>query len=262
MKKWIFILLAIVTTHAGMAQDFSRYQKNWYASGTDSMPYRLLLPANYDAGKQYPLVLFLHGSGERGNDNEKQLIHGGKLFLQDHVQKKFPAIVLFPQCSNESFWSNVDIESREGSDKREFTFKADGEPTKALMLLQELMDQILQDYPVDRAQVYVGGLSMGGMGTFEIVRRNPKMFAAAFPICGGTDLSSVHTMTQPAWWIFHGAKDDVVPPQLSELVAAELENAGANVKLTIYPNANHNSWDAAFAEPDLLPWLFSNKRSK
>ena len=101
---------------------------------------------------------------------------------------------------------------------------------------------------------------MGGMGTFELVRRKPKLFAAAFPICGGGNISTAKKLKKTHWWIFHGSKDDVVPPELSKEMADGLKKVGADVKLTLYPDANHNSWDPAFAEKDLLPWLFSHKK--
>ena len=104
------------------------------------------------------------------------------------------------------------------------------------------------------------GLSMGGMGTFELVRRKPATFAAAVPICGGAHEATAKGLRKTAWWIFHGAKDDVVPPHYSKIMADALKKQKANVKFTLYPDANHNSWDPAFAEKDLLPWLFSHKR--
>ena len=118
----------------------------------------------------------------------------------------------------------------------------------------------MKEYRIEKKQVYVGGLSMGGMGTFEMVKRNPKVFAAAIPICGGGNTAWVNQLKKSKWWIFHGAKDDVVPPYLSQQMADALKANGASVKFTLYPNANHNSWDAAFAEPDLLTWLFSQKK--
>lgn len=98
---------------------------------------------------------------------------------------------------------------------------------------------------------------MGGMGVFELVKRMPKTFAAAFPICGGANPVTASRMKKTSWWIFHGAKDDVVPPHHSEDMVAALKKANAKVKFTLYPNANHNSWDSAFAEPELLSWLFT-----
>jgi predicted peptidase len=258
IKRLPLVALIIFSCILIHAQDLSLYQKKLYIMGSDTMPYRLLLPDNYDATKKYPVIFFLHGAGERGNDNEKQLVHGAKLFLKDDVRKNFPAIIVFPQCAANSFWSNVDIKMVNG--KRTFSFQEAGEPTIAMKLAQELLMNIMKTYPVVKKQVYVGGLSMGGMGTFEIVRRNPKLFAAAIPICGGGNATTASALKKTKWWIFHGGKDDVVPPKLSEDMVNALKEVKASVKFTLYPNANHNSWDSAFAEPDLLSWLFAQKK--
>ncbi|MEI9806380.1 MAG: prolyl oligopeptidase family serine peptidase [Bacteroidota bacterium] len=130
-----------------------------------------------------------------------------------------------------------------------------------MKMAQELMQKLLKEYPVKKKQVYVGGLSMGGMGTFEIVRRNPKLFAAAIPICGGGQPSTAPKLKKVKWWVFHGAKDDAVPVRLSEEMVAALKSVKASVRFTVYPEANHNSWDAAFAEPELMKWLFRQKRN-
>lgn len=258
MRGHFFLLLCfIIFSSSLLAQDKSLFQKHWYFQGSDTLPYRLLLPENFDPQKNYPLILFLHGSGERGNDNEAQLIHGSSLFLRDSIRKNYPAIVIFPQCPSNSYWSNVKIENKEG--KRVFSFPEKGEPSVAMNMLLNLIKEIQQKYHPDEKRLYVGGLSMGGMGTFELVRRNPKMFAAAFPICGGSNTKTAKKLKRPNWWIFHGLKDDVVPPELSQAMADALKKKGADVQLTLYPDANHNSWDAAFAEKSLMPWLFSKQ---
>jgi len=258
MNKLIGLILSISLSVTTTAQDLSLFQRKQFIIGNDTLPYRLLLPENYNPSKKYPLVFFLHGAGERGNDNEKQLVHGAKLFLKEEVRTDYPAIIVFPQCPQNSFWSNVDFKMENG--KRIFGFKAEGEPTLAMKMAQELLYFILQEYPVNNKRVYAGGLSMGGMGTFEIVRRNPKLFAAAFPICGGGEPSTASVMKKTKWWVFHGGKDDVVPPELSEKMVDALKAIKAAVKFTLYPDANHNSWDPAFAEPELLSWLFKQKR--
>ena len=132
----------------------------------------------------------------------------------------------------------------------------DEKPTRYMQLLNQLVKYVMETYPVNEKQVYAGGLSMGGMGTFELVYRNPGLFAAAFPICGGANTGTAKYMKNVSWWIFHGAKDDVVPPSHSEKMVESLKKAKAKVKFTLYPEANHNSWDPAFAEPKLFDWLF------
>lgn len=241
------------------AQDLAKYQKETFVKGKDTISYRILFPENFDATKKYPILFFLHGSGEKGNDNQKQLTHGGKLFLKDQVRKQFPAIVVFPQCSLDSYWSNVNIKP-DSTGKREFLFQEKGKPSKAMHALMALVDHFMGQTVTDKKAVYVGGLSMGGMGTYELLRRKPRLFAAAFAICGGDNIANVQKYKKVPLWIFHGEKDDVVPVVYSKRIADQRLVLGKPSKLTLYPEANHNSWDSAFAEPELLPWLFSNHK--
>lgn len=263
MKKYCLLLVGLVAIGSNLlSQDFSLYQKKLLQTGTDTLPYRLLLPENYDSKKEYPLVLFLHGAGERGNNNEAQLTHGAKLFLQQNIRQQFPAIVVFPQCPTNSFWSNVQWVYDSVSQKRDFVFPEEAEPSYAMLMVMQLMRQLNKDYKLKTDQQYVMGLSMGGMGTFELVKRMPNTFAAAMPICGGGNTANTKYMLKTAFWIFHGDADAVVPVALSKAMAAAMQShySAAEMQLTIYPGVNHNSWDNAFAEPELLPWLFSHKR--
>ncbi|MDR2813505.1 MAG: dienelactone hydrolase family protein [Prevotellaceae bacterium] len=259
----IALLLGLVLAAAGglSAQDLSLYQKKHFISGADTLPYRLLLPEGYDASRQYPLLLFLHGAGERGNDNEKQLRNGGALFVRDDVRRDYPCIVLAPQCATGDYWSNVVITTDSVTRKRIFNFQEKGEPTRAMATLMKLLHEAVSKYAVDKTRIYAGGLSMGGMGTFEIVRRNPNVFAAAFPFCGGAHTATAKDLKNTAWWIFHGAKDDVVTPLYSQSMFASLQAENASVGFTLYPHANHNCWDAAFADPELLKWLFKQQKT-
>lgn len=259
MKKYLITILLILPAFAVSAQDLSLYQKKYFVAAGDTMPYRLLLPENFNPKKAYPLILFLHGAGERGSDNEKQLVHGGKLFLKDSIRKNYPAIVLFPQCMANSYWSNVAFQFDSTGKRLAFLFKTDSAPTKAMQMAIELIKSMMSEFTIQKNKIYVGGLSMGGMGTFEIVRRMPGTFAAAFAICGGANPESAPAIKNTAWWIFHGLKDDVVNPKYSIGMANALKAAGADILLTLYPNANHNSWDSAFAEPGLLAWLWAHQ---
>lgn len=258
--KLSLVVFLLFFVFAVKAQDKSLFKKEIHVSGSDTLPYRILLPLNYDAAKKYPLILVLHGAGERGSDNEAQLVHGSYLFLKDSIRQQYPAIVVFPQCPANSFWSNVQFSFDSVTNQRNFNFRSDGDPTTGMKLAQELLNKIMDEYPVNKKQVYVGGLSMGGMGTFEIVRRNPELFAAAFPICGGGAPATAPAMKKVKWWIFHGEADEVVPAAWSQEMVDALKTAGAEVKFSLYPGVNHNSWDNAFAEPELLPWLFSVKK--
>lgn len=250
--------LALLISTQLFAQNEMIYEPKEYISQEDTLLYRVLWPEKFKKKKKYPLVLFLHGSGERGNDNKKQLIHGSKLFLDN--RKEFPAIVVFPQCPEEDYWSNVN-RKEDSTGHKQFNFTVGQPPTHAMEQLMSLMDSLTQLSFVDQKRVYVMGLSMGGMGTFEIISRKPDMFAAAVPICGGARPETAKNFASKVnLWVFHGAKDDVVPPQKSEVMVEAIKKANGNVKFTLYPNANHNSWDSTFAEPNLLPWLFSNTK--
>ncbi|GAC1422505.1 MAG: dienelactone hydrolase family protein [Flavisolibacter sp.] len=258
-KNYSFLSLLIFSLTLVQAQDFSAYQKKWLINGKDSLPYRVLLPINFQASKKYPLIVFLHGSGERGRDNEKQLMHGGDLFLRSDIRASFPAIVIFPQCPDGQSWTNYKLKFG-GNGVQAVDYGLVAPPTPTMTLLQQLFAKAKEDYRIDHKRIYLGGLSLGGMGTFDFVIRHPKIIAAAFPICGAADAAQARTVRKTSWWIFHGGKDNVVPPASSIAMAEALKKEKARVKLTIYPEANHNSWDSAFAEKNLFPWMFAQHR--
>jgi len=250
-----FLLFACILK----AQDFKKYDKGSFIKGKDSIYYRILFPENFNPAEKYPIIFFLHGSGEKGNDNEKQLTHGGKLFLKSNVRKNFPSIVIFPQCPTNDYWANINT-STDDNGKRKISFIENAKPTKAMQSLIGLVKDFLKKPYVNKKQVYIGGLSMGGMGTFELLRHKRNTFAAAFSICGGDNTNNIKKYQKIPLWIFHGAKDDVVDPVFSIAIAERLKTVGDEVKFSLYPKDNHNSWDSAFAEPELLPWLFSHKK--
>lgn len=259
MRRLIPLLLCILSVSVSNAQDLSKYERFAFIQNGDTLPYRILMPENYDASYEYPLVIFLHGRGESGRDNEKQLSNGaGALFLKDSLRKAFPAIVVFPQCAADDYWSNVQTVADKNG-KRQFYFIPDGEPSQSMRLLSGLTDNLFRQFRLKKSQVYVMGLSMGGMGTFELVRRKPGVFAAAVAICGGADPATADKIKGTNWWVFHGDRDETVLPEYSEKMVAALKKVMAKVLFTIYKGVHHNSWEKAFAEPGLLPWLFSNK---
>lgn len=255
--KIIIALSLFANTYSLLAQDFSAYQKKLYIASSDTLPYRILLPQNYNPNKAYPLVLFLHGMGERGNDNERQLIFGAQLFLNDSVLQKNHAVVVFPQCPEKYCWYNFETKIIEN---QEIIISSDTViPNKVLELLKGLIFDLEKQYSLDKKRFYIGGLSMGGLGTFEMVHQNPDMFAAAFPICGGANPSIAKDVAKTSWWIFHGEMDDIVSVQFSKQIYTALQEVHADAKMSLYPNVKHNSWINALQEPELLPWLFSKK---
>ncbi len=195
---------------------------------TLSANYLLYLPKDYnETDKEFPLVLFLHGAGERGDDIEKVKIHGLPKLINEG--KDFPFIVVSPQCPDRMFW-NTDI-------------------------LSKLLDEIEASYRVDKNRIYVTGLSMGGHGTWSLAIEQPNRFAAIAPVCGWADTSKASTIAHIPTWVFHGAKDVVVPVKSSEDMVAALKNYGSNVKLTIYPEANHDSWTETYNNEELYKWF-------
>ncbi|MFD2825915.1 prolyl oligopeptidase family serine peptidase [Leeuwenhoekiella polynyae] len=258
MKNQLAFIIALLGSAVMLAQD--SFERAVYHSDGDSLQYRIQYPLNYDKAKQYPLVLFLHGAGERGSDNETQLTHGAQVFTNTGNRNAFPAIVIFPQCPKDSYWANVDVDR--STYPIGITFHPDKKPTPHLKMAAELVNSFIEDGKVDTSRVYIAGLSMGGMGTYEIVQRNPGTFAAAIAICGAGSTDSVkdYALKTP-FWVIHGADDNVVKPTYSLQMAEAMLDAGAKPRVSVYEHANHNSWDTAFAEPDFLQWLFSHTKA-
>jgi predicted peptidase len=254
MIRLIFLLLC---TQMLQAQDFSAYKKELFIRGRDTLRYRMLYP---EKSKSYPLVVFLHGAGERGNDNEHQLDLGASLFLNDSVRKRFPAIVIFPQCPFDSTWNRFTT----GPDTTD-VYNASLD-TSALTtperLVKQLMDSLADNNIADKKRIYIGGLSLGGFGTYDLVIHYPDYFAAAFPICGNANvkLYTARASHVPVWF-FHGEADEVIYIKPNRDLYKALKDKGAkNIRYNEYPGVHHNSWINAFAEPDLLPWIFSFKK--
>jgi predicted peptidase len=256
----IFALGGWMMSAAG--QDFSAYRKASFTRNGVTLPYRILYPEDYNPQKAYPLIIFLHGSGQRGNDNERQLIHGGKFFLSDSIRTRFPSIVIFPQCGQGDTWSyfNFTIDTANRRINLLFTFQE--KPKKYARLVRLLADSLVQRGLVDTNRLYIGGLSLGGFGVWDFIERYPGYFAAAFPICGGGDTSRAPLIAgRTAVWIFHGASDPLVSVRYARQYFRSLKRVNADVKYNEYPGVRHNSWVNAFKEPGLMEWLFSKTRS-
>lgn len=263
MRLVVGLLTAIMllVTSGVMAQSKDEFKKEQFISKNDTLNYRILFPENFSEEEKYPVVLVLHGAGERGDDNESQLVHGSDLFLDSENRKDYPAFVIFPQAPKEDYWAKVEV--KRDTMPYQFDFKNTEAPTKSLDLVMKMMDSVVAQDFVNKDKVYVGGLSMGGMGTYEIIYKKPEMFAAAFAICGGANPEIAKDYPKGFnIWIFHGEKDDLVPPRLSKAMARSINHHGGNAKVSLYPEDNHNSWDSAFSEPYLLEWLFSHNRNE
>lgn len=230
------------------AQNSDLFDKLLYTSKKDVLPYRLLKPVNPGALESFPLLIFLHGSGERGTDNESQIKHISDLALDPKYRGKYPCYILAPQCPKGELWAE---HNKDGSTKPT--------PTRPMQLVIELIDKICTDFPIDKSRIYITGLSMGGYGTWDLLVRYPNKFAAAVPVCGGGDEKLAAKIKHVPVWAFHGAKDDVVHPRRSRTMVRALQDAGGTPGYTEYPDIGHDSWVQAYQEPHLLPWLFKQK---
>ena len=249
MLNKIFLLITLYCLNTVDAQNLDLFEKEIFIKGKDTLKYRILTPINYNQKNIYPVHLFLHGAGERGNDNELQLIHGAKLFLKKENREKYSSWVIFPQSPKNDWWGY--------EDPYKFDYKVT--KSKAMDLVVKLMDDFIKRKDVDANKVYVSGLSMGGMGTFVILNLRPNMFAAATPICGDGEPSSVNNYAKKIpIWIFHGSDDTVVSPKNSLKMAKAIIENGGSPKMTFYENVGHNSWNNAFKEKD----FFSHKSIK
>lgn len=237
------------------------YKAKIFEHRGDTLPFRILLPKNFNPQNAYPLLVVLHGAGERGNDNESQLVHGSYLFQSEPFRAKYPAIVVFPQCPKASYWASVKRDYEVSLEKK-YTYAKSLPKNPQLEMVEELMDFLEKNYRIDSTRRYVGGLSMGGMGTFELVSRNPDYFTAAFPICGGGNPNWAPLLQKTPLWIFHGEQDNVVWVEHSKRMYRALKEIDAPVKLTLYPEVNHDIWYNAFADQDLMQWLFSYQKNK
>jgi predicted peptidase len=215
--------------------------------------YRLLKPIVFSPDQKYPLIVFLHGAGERGSDNAAQLKHAARDLVAEDLRKKYPCYVVAPQCPKEKKWSEVDWSADESAIPED--------PSESMRLLKGLIDSMVETAGVDKNRIYITGLSMGGYGTWDAIARYPDFFAAAAPVCGGGDPTTVHKFAALPVWCFHGGIDPVVKPERSRKMIEAMQAIGATPKYTEYPNVSHDSWTPTYKNPELYEWLFAQKRS-
>ena len=192
----------------------------------------LYVPPGYDPGRPWPLVVFLHGLGERGDDGLLPTEVGLGPAIRRH-RSRFPCLVLFPQCPADRRW------------------------TEALGVAEAALEETLADYPVDRKRIALTGISMGGFGAWAWAARRPDLFARLMPLCGGAEPAWAPRLAGLPTWAFHGARDPVIPPERSREMAAALEKAGGTVRCTEFPAATHNCWDQAYGMPETAAWLLA-----
>lgn len=237
-RRLTLVTLALIAAVSGAYGGESKKETGQQTARLDTqvrvtMDYLLFLPEGYDQQESWPLILFLHGAGERGDDLELVKKHGPPKIVE--TKKDLPFIVVSPQCKPNVWWQP--------------------------MRLIALLDEIVAKYKVDEERIYVTGLSMGGFGTWALAAQTPDRFAAVVPICGGGEPYWARRFPQLPVWAFHGGKDFLVPPRRSEEMVEALKKFGGKPKLTVYPDAGHDSWTETYDNPELYEWLLEQKRA-
>jgi predicted peptidase len=245
------ITLSTAPTFAADAAE--RFEKHVHEDAAGArLPYRLLKPKEIEEGQKYPLVVFLHGAGERGDDNTRQLVHGMGDYASDELMKKHPAFVVAPQCPEEKQWVEVPWSAD--------SHKLPEKPSQPLRQTLELIDRLVKEQPIDENRIYITGLSMGGFGVWDALARRPKLFAAAAPICSGGDPATAERIKHVPVWAFHGDQDNAVKVQRSREMIDALKRAGGEPKYTEYEGVGHNSWTATYSNREFHDWLFAQQR--
>ena len=257
----IFLIVGLIPcTESFLAQTSAGYVTSTAAgfSGQElNLPFRLIKPEIQPNSTQVTknndkqLLVFLHGSGERGSDNEAQLKHG-RIFFERLAQEN-NTLVLVPQCPEKLSWHNG--YSKTSKRGRTYCYPKKIKPNRVLDLLERLVDSVAQAENIAPSNLLIGGLSMGGMGTLELLRRRSQYYKRAFVICGGAHRKVARQIGDTPIWFFHGQEDEIVQPKYAQRLFRKLKRNGRETIFTLYPGVNHNSWDLAFKEQELIPWL-------
>lgn len=229
-----------------------KYEKLAFEDDGERLHYRWFMPEVAE-GTKVPIIIFLHGAGERGSDNEVTLVHAAKDLVSPLVQDRQPCAILIPQCPTDKRWVEVPW-----SDD---THETPSEPSGPMRLVVELVKQYVEQKPIDERRIYVTGLSMGGFGTWDLLARYPEHIAAAVPVCGGGDSREevVRRFAETPIWAFHGGDDGVVKPERSRAMIEALKSVGGEPRYTEYPGVGHDSWTQTFSNGELYDWLFQQR---
>ena len=226
--------------------------REWKAPNGTLVKYRWSAPEKVEPGKTYPLVLFLHGAGERGTDNTTQLKHGVKAILDGAAKLGEPCFLIAPQCPPDLWWAPINRKTME--------LESALKPNPLLDAVLALTTEMSKSNPVDPKRFYVTGLSMGGYGTWSLLARAPEKIAAAIPICGGGDTTQAAKFKDVPVWAFHGIADPTVPVQQTRDMIAALEKVGGKPNSTYYSGVYHDSWTQTYADPAVIKWLFAQRQ--
>lgn len=248
----LLLIFALGAANNAVAQNEWKQllSKEQYRHNDFVLPYRLFQPGE---SQKYPLVVFLHGAGERGTDNELQLLHGVKHFMSETIREEQKFILIAPQCPTDARWTEVD-----------WTLASHKMPARISVPLAAtfaLIDSLIQQGIVDSTQIFITGLSMGGFGTWDALARRPGFFAAAMPVCGGGDEAQACKMTMVPIKAFHGKLDHLVMPSRSINMVNAVTQCGGRAEYIIFPSLGHLCWEQVYSDLNNIRWLLQHKRN-
>jgi predicted peptidase len=251
------ILMALLALEAGAVTDQYQARTYTYAApdGTShAVKYRLLSPEKIEPDKKYPLVLFLHGAGERGDDNKSQLKYFPEWMAAPGMRAKYPCFILAPQCPNNEKWVDVPWDKKTSQEMPK-------NPSQSMQHAIGMMDELIKTQPIDKHRIYLTGLSMGGYGTWDLAMRMPDRFAAIAPCCGGGDVSKAELLVNIPIFCYHGDADPAVPVERSRAMVEAIKKAGGHPKYTELPGVGHDCWTTAYKDPKgVVPWIFEQAK--
>ena len=253
MRAWTLVSIATLALPAATRAeptDPNRWEARVYRNANgDTMPYRLFIPDGYDNREKYPLVIYLHGIDAVGNDNVSHITNanftGSNVWTRASVQARHPCFVLAPQIPFGTIWAAMLTRA----------------PTAEALRVLDIMRVLEREFSIDVDRIYLTGQSLGGFGTFALAAARPELFAAAVPVCGGGNVTKASELAKVPLWVFHTIDDPVILVFESKAMVAAIQKAGGQVKYTEYSLGLHNAWDRAYNDPDMLEWVFAQKRS-
>ncbi len=254
----IFVMLVVMSASLVYAVEPIKNReittpKVYKSASGESLNYRIYLPADYNKSKKYPLVLLLHGAGERGDNNKSQLVHGATDIMTYSINHNEPIIFVAPQCPRGQQWVNVPW----GAASHTMPEK----PSDSMGLAIELLDDVLESYSIDSSRIYVTGLSMGGYGAWDIIQRKPEVFAGALVVCGGGDTAQASKLINMPILVTHGELDGVVKTHRArDMVAAIKEAGGKKVRYIEYKGVRHNVWKPVYSDEKNIKWLLGQQK--
>lgn len=259
VKKIILMIACmcfLFTVHAAKNYEPDQYYGREYRLNGDTLRYRVLFPAGYNAeGLKFPLFIFLHGEESRGSDNVMQLKPGGYLYKEQTIRDYYPAVVIIPQCPENDAWANYNV-----LDGGEIEIPTNPEETKTCAILAKLIEHYLKKPFVDRSQVYIVGMSMGAFGALDMVARYPKLFTAAVSMGGAIYPERIAKLRKFPIRLYHGQEDKVVPITYARDVYYQLKSNGSNSEIVEYPGIGHDCWTNALVSSDFMEWIFNKKK--